>query len=160
MQERETLTTCHTGDPALAGVVEMEWWKTRETDALPEGTDAVLYRFQRLTREQRSIVHQAPTTEDRYEWAFMSAIRSVAGGRFGPQGWTRHSRPGVKDLAMDADEAEEVFSPAEMIDVGEWIYKTSILGKGCAPRLRLSPTSQLALDASARRSPSAEPSQE
>lgn len=155
--QQETLTAYYAGDPALAGVPR-EWFATRDPTALnlPLGADPVLYRFRRLTRTQRAFVYRAGTPEERFEWSFLAGIVSVVGGRFGTGGWHRKEQP--DGVTTDIDEVEEVFAPAEMKDVGEWIYATSELGKGSAPRLPLSRTSRLALDASAP--PSAEPNRE
>ena len=153
MHEPRDLVTFYAKDPALAELPRA-WRDERDPGEVPSGADPVVFSFRRLTRKQRRTIYHGGTDDERAEYAFLCGIRRVQGGRFGSLGW---QRPDDDKIHLDEDLAEELFTPDELVDVGAYILRASMLGKGFDGPWPPSPTSPREPDAPAL--PSAESSQ-
>lgn len=117
--------------------------------ALPPGASPVVFHFRRLSRAQVKWVEGGENDDERFSRAFLAGVEKISGGRFG-DGWLPARPP--KSLAMSEDElGDQQISRLDEKEIGQWIYRRSIVPFDCSVPSLLLPTSLAAFDGNARR---------
>lgn len=144
MKRREY--TVHTADDAaFAGATHdemVQYIGTRDPKHVAEfASDAVRFKYRRLTRSQRLYAESAPEDVLKWERAFQCGIMSISGGEFGEEidggdTWAPEARADQSFTQMSPDEldyVEEIIGPAAVVDIGAVIYTRSWLRPKAVP---------------------------